>query len=159
MGDPRKQKKKYERPFRPWDQDRMKKESNLKEDYGLRRKKEIWKAQSELRKLRRLARNLAVSEDTEKKKEILNKVKKLGLVEKGENLDEILELKVEDVLDRRLQSLVFKKSLANTSKQARQFIVHGHVKVGDKVIKYPSFLVPKKLENEISIKEKVKDYV
>lgn len=159
MGGPRKQKKKYERPFRPWDQDRMKKEANLKEDYGLRRKKEIWKAQSELRKLRRLARRLAVSEDTEKKKEILNKAKKLGLVEKGENLDEILELKVEDVLDRRLQSLVFRKGLANTPKQARQFVVHGHVKVGDKVIKYPSFLVPKQLENEISIKEKVKDYV
>lgn len=155
MGDPRKQQSKYEKPFRPWDDQRMADEERLMNKYGLKRKKEIWKAQSLLRQIRRQARELAAEEDEKKTENLKNKVVSMGLTEKDPTLDQILELRLEDVLNRRLQSLVNSKELANTPNQARQFIVHGHVEVGDKRMKYPSFLVPKKLEDKIEIDGKV----
>ncbi|MFB6089094.1 MAG: 30S ribosomal protein S4 [Candidatus Aenigmatarchaeota archaeon] len=157
MGDPRKQQSKYEKPFRPWDDQRMKNEERLMNEYGLRRKKEIWKAQSLLRQIRRQARELAAEEDEEKSNQLRNKVRNMGLTGEDPSLDDILELELEDLLKRRLQSLLDSKGLANTPKQARQFVVHGHVKVNGRRMKYPSFLVPKDLESEIEIDEKVLD--
>jgi small subunit ribosomal protein S4 len=154
MGDPRRQGKKYERPFRPWDQKRIEKEKEILKEYGLRRKSEIWKSEAILRKMRRLARKLSASKDEKMKEELLGKAQRLGLVGENPKLDDVLSLQVENVLERRLQSIVYKKKFADTPKQARQFVVHGHVKVGDKIMKYPSFLVPRNLEDKISLKIK-----
>ncbi|MCH7902628.1 hypothetical protein IIC68_02645, partial [archaeon] len=54
----------------------------------------------------------------------------------------ILSLTIKDVLERRLQTLIYRKKMASSLKQARQFIVHEHISVGDKIIKAPSYLVP-----------------
>jgi len=151
MGDPKKQRKKYETPLRPWDQKRIEEEIEIIKKYGLRRKNEIYRAESILRNFRRRARELAARKNEKQEKELIEKLNKLGIIEKDASLDDVLELKLEDILNRRLQTIVFKKGLAKTPKQARQFIVHGHVKVDKVKIKWPSFLVPKKFEKDIQL--------
>lgn len=152
----KKQKKKFEKPLRPWDKTRIEEERKIIQNYGLRRKKEIWKTESILRNYRRLARNLAAKRDKEKEKILLDKLFRMGLIGKDADLDDVLALTVEKLLDRRLQTLVFKKGLALTPKQARQFIVHGHIAVDGRRVKWPSMIVPISKENKINLYEKNK---
>lgn len=155
MGDPRKQQKKYEKPLIPWDEGRIEEEREVLERYGLRRKKEILKAESFLRDLRRRARKVAAGTLEEERGGLLKKCRRIGLINEEDGIDEILRIDLRDVLDRRLQTLVSKLEGAESPKQARQFIVHGHVSVGDEVRRSPSFLVPKELEDKINIDKKV----
>ncbi len=143
-------KKSYEKPLRPWDKDKIEADKKIKADYGLRRKKEILRAESILRNYRRLARGLAAKRDKEKEKILLTKVRKLGLIQEGASLDDVLALSLENILDRRLQTIVVRKGLARTPKQARQFIVHGHVALNGRKIRWPSSLIA--VEDESKIK-------
>lgn len=152
----KRQKKKYEKPLRVWDKSRIESEKKLIQNYGLRRKREIWRAESILRNYRRIARGLAAKMDKEREKILLDKLFKIGLIKKEASLDDILALTVENILERRLQTLVCKKGLANTPKQARQFIVHGHIAVNGRRVKWPSMLIPIGEENKISFYEKSK---
>ncbi len=152
----KRQKKKFERPKRPWDKTRIEEEKKLIQNYGLRRKKEIWRAESILRNYRRLARDLAAKRDKEKEKILLDKLFRMGLVKKDADLDDVLALTVENILDRRLQTLVFKKGLAQTVKQARQHIVHGHIAFYGRKTRWPSTLVPLGGEGKINFYEKSK---
>jgi len=146
----RKLKKKLKKPRKPWDKERIEREKELLKKYGLRRKREIWKAESLLRNFRRRARDLAAKKDEKGEKTLLDKLYRLGLVEKGADLAQVLGLTVEDILERRLQTLVFKKKLANTPKHARQLITHGHIAIDNRRFVYPSYLVPRELESKIS---------
>jgi len=146
----RRLKKKYKKPRKPWDKARIEKEKELMKKYGLRRKREIWRAEAILRNFRRRARELAAKKDKEAEKILLDKLYRLGLLEKNATLDDVLSLTVEDILERRLQTMVFKKNLANTPKHARQLIVHGHIAVDGRRTIYPSFLVTRELEDKIS---------
>jgi small subunit ribosomal protein S4 len=163
MGDPRRLRKKYEKPFKRWDKQRIIEERKLMEAYGLKNKKELWKLQTILRKYRHMARKfVGMPEEEKKEKEetLLNKLIKIGLLKPGATLDDVLGLKVEDILDRRLQTQVYKKGLARTVKQARQFIVHGHIKIGDKRIRSPGYLVTIDEENLIDwYKEQIQIFV
>ena len=152
MGDPRKLKKHYERPKQPYQKKRIEYEKELMKKYGLRRKKEIWKAESMLREIRRRVRDLIATKDPEEEKLLLRKVAKMGLAPQGSTLDNILDLKVENVLERRLQTLVARKGLANTPLQARQFIVHGHVEVDGNKVTSPSYFVDINDENKIALR-------
>lgn len=153
----RKSKKKYKRPKMIWDRARIERDKELKKTFGLLRKREIWNAETLLRKYRRLARRLAATKDIKTEKELMDKLVKLGILEKGTGLDNVLSLSVENILDRRLQTIVFKHGLASTVKEARQMIVHGHVKIGGKKASYPSYLIPKTEENKIEVvKRKIK---
>ncbi len=152
----KRQKKKFERPKRPWDKVRIEEEKKLTQNYGLRRKKEIWRAESILRNYRRLARELAAKRDKEKEKILLDKLFKMGLIKKDADLDDVLALTVENILDRRLQTLVFKKGLARTVKLSRQYIVHGHITFEGRKMRWPSMLVPLGGEEKISFYEKSK---
>jgi len=143
--------KKYEFPKKPWDKERIEREKELMKKYGLRRKREIWKAEAILRKYRRLARRLIANPDEEKKKILIQKLSKMGLLKADATLDDVLGLTVEDILERRLQTIVFKKGFANTIKQARQFIVHGHVKINGRKVIFPSYLVPVEEEDKIEV--------
>lgn len=154
MGDPRKQQKKYERPLIPWDERRIAEEKEILRNYGLRKKKEVLRAQSILRNLRRRARNAAAEGSEKSKKELVEKCKKMGLIQ-GDEIEDILRIELEDVLERRLQSVVARLEGVQTPKQARQFVVHGHVSVGDRKITSPSFLIPKDLEDKVKVDEKV----
>lgn len=149
----RKIKKKFKKPIKPWDKERMGKESILLKTFGLRRKHEIWKAESILRLFRRRARDLAAKRDKTQERILLDKLYKMGLLGKNADLDDVLSLTGENLLERRLQTIVFKKKIANTPKQARQFITHGHIAIEGRRTIYPSFSVTRELENKISYYE------
>ncbi len=156
MGDPKFNRKLYETPRRPWEKERIEEENKLLVRYGLKNKRELWKAQSILRNFRAQARRLQALiryNDPQAKKELdelLQKLIKYGFLERGNaSLDSILTLTIDNILDRRLESVVFKLGLANTPKQARQFITHGHIMVGDRVVSIPGYLVKKDEENSI----------
>lgn len=145
----RRLRKKYKSPLRPWDKERMDKENELIKVYGLKKKREIWRIEEILRNFRRRARELAARKDKVEEERLLNKLYKMGLLEKSASLDDVLSLTPERILERRLQTVVFKKGLANTSKQSRQFITHGHIVVKKRRTAYPNFLVSRGLEKDI----------
>ncbi len=152
MGDPRKIKKKYQKPKHPWQTDRMEEESAILSKYALKNKRELWRTETLLRGFRRHARRLLALRAEQAKieeKQLIEKLKRLSLLRENAILDDVLALKVEDVLERRLQTLVFKKGFSSTNKQARQFVVHGHVTIGGKKVTAPGYLVPGGEENEI----------
>ncbi|MFQ6021004.1 MAG: 30S ribosomal protein S4 [Candidatus Aenigmatarchaeota archaeon] len=157
----KRQRKKYERPLKPWDKERIEREKKLLKEYGLRRKREIWRAESIIRNFRRQARNLAAKKDKEQEKILLEKLYKLGLINKDANLDDVLALTIEKILDRRLQTLVYKKGLTNTPKQARQFIVHGHIAINGRKARWPSTLITRENEDKISLynRSKLKGWI
>ncbi|MCZ7401232.1 MAG: 30S ribosomal protein S4 [Candidatus Methanoperedens sp.] len=149
MGYPGKNKKSYNTPKHPWQAARIEPEVELVKRYGLRNKREVWKAHSELKKYRELARKL-LAESTKGKVEghvktdienIINRLKRYGLLKTDAVLDDILSLDVNNFLERRLQTQVHKQGLANTPKQARQFIVHGHIAVAGRKITIPGYHV------------------
>lgn len=151
MGDPRKIKKKYSKPAHMWQKARIDEERKLCTDYGLASKNEIWKANSVLRGFQRQAKRLIAVKSPQSEKEsvqLLDKLATLGLI-RSRNLESVLDISLKDILDRRLQSVVFRKSLANSVKHARQMIVHAHVTVGDRKVTSPSFMVSVKDEQKI----------
>ncbi len=154
MGAPRKQKRKFERPKRPYDKDRIAKEKKIRTAFGLKRKHEIWHAESVLREWRTRARELLGRPDPKKQEELLVTLSNLGL--NVLNLDDILELNADAILARRLQTLVYKKGLASTPHHARQLIVHKHVLVAGRKIAWPSWIVPASLEDKIDLDAKSK---
>ncbi|MBU7043777.1 MAG: 30S ribosomal protein S4 [Theionarchaea archaeon] len=152
MGDPKKQRKRYDTPSHPWRKERIDKEKELVRKYGLKNKRDIWKAESKLRRIRRQARNLLGSHGEQAEIEedkLVGKLQKLGLLKGEADLDSVLGLNIEDILERRLQSLVHRKGLARSPKQARQLVVHGHIRVGGRRITAPSYLVPVEQEETI----------
>lgn len=159
MGDPRKQRKKYSRPKHPWKSERISEENELCKTYGLKNKTEVWRAKSTLKRFREQARNLlGRSEDEETNKEakqLLDKLNRLGIM-KSNSLEDVLALTIENVLDRRLQTIVYRKGIAYNIKQARQFITHRHVMVGGKVVDVPRFIVAKDLEDSIKLFKEMK---
>lgn len=158
MGDPKKQRRRYSRPKHPWRLERITEENELCKKYGLKSKSEIWRAKFKLERVRQQARSLLGSsgEEVEKeKKELLDKLNRIGVLE-TRSLDDILALSIEDLLERRLQTLIYRRGLVNTIKQARQFVVHGHVLVGDSVVNIPGYIVPKDMEEDITLNETIK---
>lgn len=156
MGDPRRLKKKYSGPGHPWQKARIEAEAELKKEYGYRSKKEVWKMQSVLRNMRAQARKLVGlrSQQAEKeKKQLLDRLFKLGLVKRDADLDDVLSLTIKDVLGRRLQTVLLQRKMATTLKQSRQFITHGHIKVESKTISSPNYLVSKQEEEKIKYSE------
>ena len=144
MGHPRKPRKQYDTPSHPWNADRIKEENRLAAKYGLKNKKEIWKADSKVKRFRRDARILLGMDPEEAKVEteqLLNHLVRTGILSPNAKLEEVLDLNVEDVLRRRLQSLVHKKGLSQTAKEARLFVVHGHITLNGKKINAPGHIV------------------
>jgi len=142
--------KKYEKPFKRWDKARIEKEKELMKKYGLKRKKEIWRAESIARKYRRLAREVIAKKDEKMEKIILEKINKYGFME-AKRIEDVLNLTAEDILKRRLQTVVYELGLANTIKQARQLIVHGHIAIDRRKVTWPSYLVKRGKENKIKL--------
>lgn len=156
MGAPKKIRRKYNTPKHPWEEERIEKDKITLENYALKNKKEIWKMQAVLKKYTEHAKRLANSGSEQAKKEkeqMIGKLFKLGLVNKNADVDDVLSLNIENVLDRRLQTLVYKRGMANTPKQARQFIVHGHIFIDDRKVNVPSYLVDTNEENKIKFKD------
>jgi len=153
MGDPKKPRKKWERPGHPWIKQRLIEEMELVGTYGLRNKRELWKAQTLLRKIRQRAKALLSLPPEVRKvreKELIRKLYKMGLLEsENATLDEVLGLNVSSILERRLQTIVYRKGLAKTIHQARQLIVHGHIAIGGRRVRSPGYLVSRDEEDLI----------
>jgi len=146
MGDPRRLKKKYSGPGHPWQKARIEEEAVLRKEYGYKSKTELWKVQSKLRNFRAQARKLIGlrTEQAEKeKKQLLSRLYKLGLVSKKANLDDVLDLVIENLMDRRLQTVVLKRNLSTSLRQARQVITHGHIAIDKKIITSQNYIVSK----------------
>lgn len=130
MGSPKRIRKRYDKPSMMWDLQRIEGEHKLKEQYGLKTLKELWIAASELRRIRRIARGvLSGNVRNETGEELIRRLVRYSIVNKGATLDELLVIAPEALLDRRLQSVVFKRGLAKSIKQARQLITHGFISI------------------------------
>jgi len=144
MGDPKKPRKKYNTLRNPWDQTELVNELKIVGDYGLRNKHELWKASTELSRIRSQARQLlaAPAEKRAKvEKQFLNSLERMGLLPTDKSLDAILNLSVQDLLNRRLQTVVWKGNLAKSPYEARQLIVHRHIMVGERIVNRPGYVV------------------
>jgi small subunit ribosomal protein S4 len=153
MGDPKLSRRVWKKPKRPLNYDLMMDELKILGTFGLKTKRELWKANTELSRLRLQARSLLAlrQEDREQKEPILiNSLSKIGLVDKNSTLDDVLNLQVADLLSRRLQTIVQRKLYFKTPYQARQAIVHGHIMIGERVVTIPSYTV--KIDEEPKIR-------
>ena len=144
MGDPRKQRRKYETPRFPWRTDILQSELRFLGQYGLRNKRELWRHKTMLSRFREIARSLRgmPAEQRERmERQLLNRLSRLGVLPETAVLDDVLDLALEDILERRLQTMVFSKGLAKSVYQARQLITHGHISIDGKRVSAPSYLV------------------
>jgi small subunit ribosomal protein S4 len=154
LGDPKKARKQYSRPRSPWRADQLAQELYLLGTFGLRNKRELWRAQTQLSSVRKQARTLLAATEAvrlREEKKLLDSLKRKGLVGEAASLDDILSLTVEDVLSRRLQTMVFKKGMALSPLHSRQLIVHGHVTVVDRVITIPGYQVGNQEEGTVRL--------
>jgi small subunit ribosomal protein S4 len=58
-------------------------------------------------------------------------------------------------LERRLDNAIYRMGLASSRTQARQLVSHGHVRVNNRKVNVPSFLVS--VGDEISVKDKMRE--
>lgn len=157
MGNPRKLRSKYSGPMQPWNMARMDEERILKQEYGLKNKKEIWKLTSKLKNYADQAKRLIAAQGKQaelERTQLISKLNTFGLVKPNSQMDDVLSLNIKNLLDRRLQTVICKKGLARTPKQARQFIAHRHIMVNNKLITSPSCLITIAEESQITFKEK-----
>jgi small subunit ribosomal protein S4 len=143
----------YSRPKRPFDKSRIDEEVVIKKEFGLKNKKEIWKAEAKIKSIRQKAKKLITASEAEQQA-LFDRLKKIGL--EVNSIGDVLGLDKTDYLNRRLQTIVSLKGIAPTAKTSRQMIVHKRVLVNGRVIDSPSFIVPVELEDKIEIKQKVK---
>lgn len=153
----RKMRKNFKRPKAPWNSTLIGEERKLIKEFGLKNKSELWKAREVLREYRGRAREITARRDDEDRRVLLEKLVKFNILNKSQGIDDVLALSVEDVLNRRLQTLIYRKNMANTIRQARQFIVHGHVKINGRKVIFPSYFVPENEEGMIEVSKAVKE--
>jgi small subunit ribosomal protein S4 len=152
MGDPKTSRRVWQKPRRPLNYDLIMEELKILGTFGLKTKRELWKTQTELSRVRLQARSLlALRQDERERKEpiLMQSLSKIGLVNEDSTLDDVLNLQVTDLLSRRLQTIAQRKLYFKTPYQARQAIVHGHIMIGDGVVTIPSYIV--KTEEEAKI--------
>ena len=151
--------RKFIPPTHPWQSSRIEKEKEYIKNYGFKRKSEIWRAESLLRKSKSQAKKLTALKTKQSEletKQLINRLVSLGLINENAKLEDILALTSEKLFERRLQTQVLRKALAKTITQSRQFIVHGHILVNNKKVTIPSYLVLKNEEDKIQFSPKSK---
>ena len=154
MGDPKYPRRLWRKPKRPFNYELKMEELKTLGTFGLKTKRELWKARTELSRLRKQARSLlALRQEVRHEKEpiLMKSLSKIGLVGDDSTLDDVLNLKITDLLSRRLQTVVQKKFGFKTPYQARQAVVHGHIMIGDRIVNIPSYTVSTEEENNILI--------
>ena len=144
--------KSYSRPKRPFEKNRIMEENEIRKEFGLKNKLEIWKAEARIKSMRRKAKSL-ISSDSEEQKGLFERLNKIGL--RVNSISDVLSLDKKDYLGRRLQTVVSKK-FHLTPKTARQLVTHKHVLVDGEIVNVPSYVVPVDLEDKISLKIKTK---
>lgn len=153
MGDPRRIKKKFFTPVHPWQAENIEAERALSNEYALVNKHELWKMKSLLKNFKDQAKKLIAARGTQaerEKSQLMQRLQRYGLLQSTSKLDDILGLTIKDILERRLQSMVYRKGFARSMKQARQFITHRHVRVGERKVSSPSHFTTVSEESFIS---------
>lgn len=159
MGQPKFSRPKTQTPTHPWKAERIEEEHALKDQYGLKRvggMKEIWRERSALRRHRQLAMKLIGRVDTSEghfkreKEDFLGSMQRKGLISDDADLDDVLQISVENMLDRRLQSQVYYKGFAPSMRAARNMIVHGHIVLGNQKMNVPGYHVLRNQEADIA---------
>ena len=143
-------KNKFSWPRKLYDKNRISDENKLVEEYGLKNKREVWKAEAKVKYFRNRAK-LLIASDREEQNKFFAKLNEIGLPVK--NIADVLALNKEDILKRRLATVVWKRQLAHTAKHARQMIVHKKIVIDHEVINVPSYLVPVANEHSILVKK------
>ena len=152
MGDPKYPRKVWRKPKRPLNYELKMDELQTLGTFGLRTKRELWKAHTELSRVRQQARSLlALTQKVRDEKEpiLLKSLSRIGLISNDATLDDVLNLKPTDLLARRLQTIVSNKLGFKTPYQARQAVIHGHIMIGDRKIDIPSYTVTVEEENSV----------
>ncbi len=142
--------KTYSKPKRPFDKVRIEEEGRIKKEFGLKNKKEIWKAEAKINSIREKAKKL-IGAPEEEQKSLFDRLNKIGIEVKS--IGDILSLEKEDYLKRRLQTITYNKKIAKSIKEARQLIAHRKILVGGKAVSAPSYIVSIELENKITKKQ------
>ena len=144
----------WRKPKRPLNYELKMEELKTLGTFGLKTKRELWKAHTELSRIRHQARSLlALGQEIREEKEpiLMKSLKRIGLVGESSTLDDVLNLHVEELLGRRLQTIVMKKLGFKTPYQARQAVIHGHIVIGDRVVNVPSYIVTVNEEKDIKL--------
>merc|ERR1712150_436642 len=112
-----------------------------------RNKREVWRIKYSLAKIRKAARDLLTLEEKDPRRlfegnALLRRLVRIGVLDETRmKLDYVLGLKIEDFLERRLQTQVFKLGLAKSIHHARVLIRQRHIRVRKQVVNVPSFIV------------------
>lgn len=146
-----KKKKGYSRPKKMYEKVRISEENALLEKYGLKNKREVWKSLAKINYFRSRAKDLAKA-SREEQKIFFGKLTALGI--KVDSIADVLALKLENILERRLPTLVAKKGLAQTPQHARQLVTHKKILINGKIVDSPSYIVSVNDEGSIALKEK-----
>ena len=152
MGDPKYPRKVWRKPKRPLNYELKMDELKILGTFGLRTKRELWKAHTELSRVRHQARSLlALGQEVRAEKEpiLMKSLARIGLVSSDATLDDVLNLNANDLLSRRLQTIVTKKLGFKTPYQARQAVIHGHIMIGERKVNIPSYTVTVEEESNI----------
>ena len=153
MGDPRKPRKTFETPRHPWRKDQLDEELHLVGEYGLRNKRELRRHETDLSEIRGIARTLLGAEEEARsglERQYLTSLARLGILPETATVDNILDLNVKDLMERRLQTVVHRAGLAKSIHQARQFVIHGHISVAGEIVSVPSYIVHRNQESRIA---------
>ena len=152
MGDPKRTRKSYATPRHPWRRDQLEVELHLIGDFGLRNKRELWRYKTMLSEVRGIARSLLGSTEEERERlqhEYLSKLSRIGVLSESASIDDVLDLDIRDLMERRLQTMVFRRGLAKSIYQARQLVSHGHISVAGKVVSVPGYIVKRDEEAKL----------
>ena len=149
-------KKTSKTPRKPFDRDRLMSELKVVGQFGLRCKREVWRVQLTLARLRKAARELLTLDESDPRRQfegdaLIRRIVRLGLLKEGERtLDYVLGLTLDQFMERRLQTVLVKKDMAKSVHHARVLLRQRHIAVGKQMVNIPSFNVRTASQNYIA---------